>query len=74
MLILNEILSSCDLINTNAETYLKAIALVTKYDFQIFDSIIVASAPEAGCNTLYSEDMHNGLVVENQLTIRNPFI
>lgn len=39
----------------------------------IFDSMIVASALLAGCDTLYSEDMHHGLVVENRLTIVNPF-
>jgi predicted nucleic acid-binding protein len=27
----------------------------------------------AGCTTLYSEDMHNGQVIDRQLTIRNPF-
>jgi len=48
--------------------------LIVKYDFQIFDSIIVAAALEANCDILYSEDMHNGLVVENTLKILNPFV
>ena len=33
---------------------------------------IVASALEAGCDTLYSEDMQHGRVF-HELTIRNPF-
>ena len=48
--------------------------LLDRYDFQLFDSIIVASAIEANCHILYSEDLHHGLVVENRLTIVNPFL
>ena len=48
--------------------------LIDKYDFQIFDGIIVAAALEADCDTLYSEDLHDGLIVENKLKIVNPFV
>jgi len=48
--------------------------LIDKYDFQIFDSIIVASALEANCVTLYSEDMQHNLLVFHQLKIVNPFV
>jgi predicted nucleic acid-binding protein len=34
--------------------------------------MIVAAAQLAGCTVLYSEDMHDGLVVEG-LAIRNPY-
>ena len=47
--------------------------LIEKYDLQIFDGIIVAAALEANCSTLYSEDMQNGLIIENMLKIVNPF-
>jgi predicted nucleic acid-binding protein len=43
------------------------------YTFSYWDSLIVASALTGGAAKLYSEDMHNGLVVEKQLTIVNPF-
>ena len=36
--------------------------------------MIVASAMEHGCDTIWSEDMHNGLVIENRLRILNPFM
>ncbi|MBX2966861.1 MAG: hypothetical protein KF845_11995 [Cyclobacteriaceae bacterium] len=45
-----------------------------QYDFQYFDSVIVASVLEAGCDTLYSENMQHGLVVDNSLRIINPFV
>jgi predicted nucleic acid-binding protein len=35
--------------------------------------MIVAAALLAGCDTLYTEDMHPGLVIENRLRIVNPF-
>ena len=47
--------------------------LISKYDFQLFDGIVVAAALEANCDILYSEDMHNGLIIENTLKILNPF-
>jgi predicted nucleic acid-binding protein len=34
--------------------------------------MIVAAAQLAGCTTLYSEDVHDGLVIDG-LTIRNPY-
>lgn len=34
----------------------------------------VASALEAGCKILYSEDLQNEQIVENQLLIINPFL
>ena len=48
--------------------------LIEKYDFQVFDGIIVAAALEADCNILYSEDMQNGQIIENTLKIVNPFV
>ena len=48
--------------------------LISKYDFQLFDGIVVAAALEANCDILYSEDMHNGLIIENTLKIVNPFV
>jgi predicted nucleic acid-binding protein len=55
------------------QTLLFAANLVKKYQFQLFDAIIVAVAIEGNCDILYSEDMHHGLVVDKALTIINPF-
>jgi predicted nucleic acid-binding protein len=48
--------------------------LVGKYDFQVFDGIIIAAALEADCDILYSEDMQDGQIIENTLKIVNPFV
>ncbi len=35
--------------------------------------MIVAAALAAGCDTLWSEDMQDGFIVEGRLRIANPF-
>jgi len=54
-------------------TIARAQYLIKRYDFQIFNGIIVASALEAGCNILYSADMQDGLLVDGALRIVNPY-
>ena len=39
-----------------------------------YDSLIVAAAQEAGCDTVYSEDLQHGQVVGPGLTVVNPFL
>ena len=50
-----------------------ALNLAERYQYSYFDSLILASALEARCQILYSEDLHDGQRIENQLTIINPF-
>ena len=51
-----------------------ALVLVQRHAFAWYDALIVAAAADAGCTTLFSEDMQNGLRVARSLTIRNPFV
>jgi predicted nucleic acid-binding protein len=69
-----EWLEYCQVQPVNLSTIKLAHHLVQRYDFQLFDSIIVASVLEAECDILYSEDLHHGLIIENKLTILNPFV
>jgi predicted nucleic acid-binding protein len=55
------------------ETHQTGLLVTERYKLAIYDSMIVASALGAGCKTLWSEDMQDGLVIEGALTIRNPF-
>ena len=64
----------CILQSVTLATLKSARTLIDRYDFQLFDSIVVASALEANCHILYSEDLQHGLVVENRLEIVNPFL
>jgi len=65
--------SGCNVIPVGASTLSLAGSLVIKYQFQLFDAVVVAAAIEGGCDLLYSEDMHHGLIVNKCLTIFNPF-
>ena len=54
-------------------THDAALGLASRYGFQIYDALVVAAALEAGCATLFSEDLQDGQVIDGRLTIRNPF-
>jgi predicted nucleic acid-binding protein len=70
----NLLLHHTEITPVQVSTLKHAQKLIDRYDFQIFDAIIVASALEAGCEVLYSEDFQHNLLVENQLRILNPFV
>jgi predicted nucleic acid-binding protein len=55
-----------------AQTFSAALELSTRYRFRIYDSLILAAAEQAGCNTVYSEDMQHGQTIGN-IRIENPF-
>lgn len=54
-------------------THDKAVILSRRYGFSFYDALIVASATQARSKILYSEDMQDGLEVEGELRIINPF-
>jgi predicted nucleic acid-binding protein len=55
------------------DTHKGAVAIAEKYGYGIYDALVVSAALEAGCKTLYSEDLQDGQIINRQLTIRNPF-
>ena len=63
----------CPVENLTVQTHEIGRALGERYSFSVYDSMIVASALIAGCTTLWTEDMQDGLLVESQLRIANPF-
>ncbi len=48
--------------------------LAERHGLAFYDALIAAAALQAGCTQLFSEDMHDGLLIEQQLLICNPFI
>jgi len=70
----NKVISQCEIIPMSQEIMDKALILINRYDFQLFDSIIIASALEANCNILCSEDLQHNQLIENRPTIINPFL
>jgi predicted nucleic acid-binding protein len=64
--------SLCSVVPVTEVTHIRGLALAERYQLSLYDGMIVAAALLAGCTMLYSEDMHDGLVID-QLTIRNPY-
>ena len=52
---------------------LHALELKQRYPLGWYDSLIVAVALYSVCAILFTEDLHDGLVIEDALTITNPF-
>lgn len=48
--------------------------LAKRYGFSHYDSLIVAAALQADCTVLYSEDMQHSQIIDDHLTIINPFL
>ena len=63
----------CQVTPLSQAILLQASALRTRYQLSFWDSIILSAALACGADILYSEDMQNGLSIENRLTIVNPF-
>lgn len=51
----------------------RALDITERYGFSWYDSLIIATALEAGCDTLYTEDLQHGQVIDGKLTVTNPF-
>jgi len=56
-----------------AEVHDVGLATSERYGLSVHDTMILASALQADCETVWSEGVHDGLVIENRLCIRNPF-
>lgn len=60
-------------VSITLDTHEAALKIAGQYGFGIYDAQITGSALEANCDTLYSEDLQDGQVIDKTLTIRNPF-
>ena len=49
------------------------LRLAERYGLSMYDAMIAASALHADCDTLWSEDMQDGIVLDGGLRIVNPF-
>ena len=74
---INELLTliraACAVEPLTLDTHDKGRYIAERYQLSVYDSMIVAAALLADCKTLYSEGMQDGILIENQLRISNPF-
>ncbi len=77
-----ELLERIDLIRTGTAhivpltdaLHLDGLRIAERYRLSIYDSMIVAAALSAGCDRLWSEDLHHGLVIDARMEVCNPFL
>lgn len=70
---LESIRAICRVVPLTPDTHDIGRAIAERYTLQVYDAMIVGAALLAGSTELISEDMHDGLLIENVLRITNPF-
>ena len=71
---LDAMISMCMTLPVSAATVQQAWSLRRRYGFSYWDSQMIAAALEAGCKSLYTEDLQHEQIIEDRLQIVNPFI
>jgi len=71
--ILSVLIAHTQLVTFDDKTILQALEVKQRYGFSYYDSMILATALENNCTIVYSEDMHHGQMIFDQLRIVNPF-
>lgn len=72
--VLDTIRAVCDVLPVTVETHDRALAIVERYGFSLYDSLLIAAALMAGSKRLYSEDLQHGQLIDRQLRVVNPFV
>ena len=63
----------CKSVPLTVDVHDRVRQLAERHQLSFYDACIVAAAAIEGCQTLYTEDVYHGLVVDEPLSIRNPF-
>lgn len=71
--VLDTVRTLCATQSLTEETHDRGIRVAEQYRFSVYDSMIVSAALLAGCTTLYSQALQHGQIIDDQLTVFNPF-
>ena len=63
----------CSVEPLTTATHDTGLDLAERLGLSIYDAMIVASALQAGCRTLYTEDLQHHQLIGRQLRVVNPF-
>jgi predicted nucleic acid-binding protein len=62
----------CEVKPLSVDTHERGLEIAGRNQLSVYDAMIVASAHEAGCKILYTEDLQDGMAIAG-LTVHNPF-
>ena len=71
--VLDTIRAVCEVEPVTVETHDRALTIVERYGFSLYDSLLIAATLIADCKVLFSEDLQHGQLIERQLRVVNPF-
>jgi predicted nucleic acid-binding protein len=71
--VLEAVRALCAIHPLTEECHDLGLEIAERYGFSVYDSMIVASALQAECKTLYSEDLQHRQIIDKRLRIINPF-
>lgn len=63
----------CPVAPLTVATHDRGRAIAERYGLSVYDAMIVAAALLADCVVLHTEDLQDGLLIDDRLRIRNPF-
>lgn len=72
-LLAESLMTVCRVVAVDSHTVSQAMQLSQRYQLSHWDSLIIAAALQADCTVLYSEDLQSGMVIDQRLTLINPF-
>ena len=70
--VLETLKSTCEVLPVTLASHEKAVGLAERFQISLYDANIVATAILCGADTLFSEDLQNGMSMES-VTVVNPF-
>ena len=70
--VLETLKTTCEVLPVTLASHEKAVGLAERFQISFYDANIAATAILCGADTLFSEDMQNGMSMES-VTVVNPF-
>jgi predicted nucleic acid-binding protein len=70
--VLETLKTTCEVLPVTLASHEKAVGLAERFQISLYDANIVATAILGGADTLFSEDLQNGMSMDS-LTVVNPF-
>ena len=70
--VLETLKTTCEVLPVTLASHEKAVGLAERFQISFYDANIAATAILCGADTLFSEDLQNGMSMES-VTVVNPF-
>jgi predicted nucleic acid-binding protein len=67
----NELIDQCTVILIEEQNIIQALDIHKRYGFKYFDCLMLVSALSSDCKYFMTEDLADGQIIENRLTIVN---